>query len=70
MTHIENSSCYKADEGNFIIEIATGRIMGEVIDLGVNDTIDNYKEEPYTPESYKAYYESIGMWDEEEGLNQ
>lgn len=70
MTHIENSSCYKADEGNFIIEIATGRTMGEAIDLGVNDTIDNYKEEPYTPESYKAYYESIGMWDEEEGLNQ
>ena len=70
MTHIENSSCYKADEGNFIIEIATGRTMGEAIDLGVNDTIDNYKEEPYTPESYKAYYESIGMWNEEEGLNQ
>ena len=70
MTHIENSSCDKADEGNFIIEIATGRTMGEAIDLGVNDTIDNYKEEPYTPESYKAYYESIGMWDEEEGLNQ
>lgn len=44
--------------------------MGEAIDLGINDSIDNYKEETYTPESYKAYYESIGMWDEEEGFDQ
>lgn len=70
MKRIDNSNFYKADEGNFIVEVSTGRIMGEAIDLGINDSIDNYKEEPYTPESYKTYYESIGMWDEEEGFDQ
>jgi hypothetical protein len=35
--------------------------MGEEIDLGSADSIENYKDEPYTEESYKEFYESIGI---------
>ena len=36
-------------------------IMGEAIDLGVSDSIDNYKDVPFTEDSYKEFYESIGV---------
>lgn len=52
---------YKADEGCFIVRKVDNFIMGEDIDLGSNDSIDNYKDEPYTEESYKAFYESLGI---------
>ena len=61
MKHIENTSIYKAEEGCFIVRKADGFIMGEDIDLGSADNIDNYKDDQYTEESYKAFYESIGM---------
>lgn len=61
MEHIENTSIYKANEGCFIVRKADNFIMGEEIDLGSADSIDNYKDEAYTEESYKAFYESIGM---------
>ena len=35
--------------------------MGEGIDLGLTDSIDNYEDVPYTEESYKAFYISIGQ---------
>ena len=60
MKQITNT-IYKADEGCFIVRIADNFIMGEDIDLGSTDSIDNYKDEPYTEESYKAFYESLGM---------
>lgn len=52
---------YYAEKGNFIVRKADGFIMGEDICLGSADSIENYKEEPYTEESYRAFYESIGM---------
>lgn len=61
MKQVENTSVYKADEGCFIVSKVDGSIMGEDIDLGSADSIDNYKDEPYTEESYKEFYESIGM---------
>ena len=54
-------SRYYAAKGKFIVRKADGFIMGEDIDLGSADNIKNYKEEPYTEESYKAFYESLGM---------
>lgn len=51
---------YQADEGNFIVRKADGFIMGEAICLGDADAIDKYGEEPYTDESYEAFYASIG----------
>ena len=35
--------------------------MGEAIDLGISDSIDNYKDVPFTEDSYKEFYESIGV---------
>ena len=52
---------YYADKGNFIVRKRDNFIMGEDICLGTADSIDNYEEQPYTEESYKAFYESIGM---------
>lgn len=57
---IQNGNIYIAEEGNFIVRISDEFIMGEDIDLGTNDSIDNYREQPYTEESYNAFYESIG----------
>jgi hypothetical protein len=57
----QNGNIYTAEDGNFIIRKADSFIMGESIDLGSADSIDNYEEQPYTEESYKAFYESIGV---------
>lgn len=52
---------YHAAKGKFIVRKADGKIMGEDICLGSADVIGNYKEEAYTDESYRQFYESIGM---------
>ena len=57
----KNRRIYTADEGNFIVRKADKFIMGEEIDLGSVDNIDNYEEQPYTEESYKTFYKSIGI---------
>lgn len=53
---------YKAEEGCFIVRKEDGFIMGESIDLGSTDNIDNYMDEPYTEESYKEFYEKYGVF--------
>ena len=52
---------YNAESGNFIIRKNDGFIMGESICLGDLDSIDNYMEEAYTSESYKSFYEKLGL---------
>ena len=52
---------YYAAEGCFIVRKADNFIMGEAIDLGTADSIDNYEDQPYTEESYKEFYESLGI---------
>jgi hypothetical protein len=50
MTHRENTNYYLADEGKTFIRKSDGFDMGQEISLGVNDSIENYKEviiEPY-----------------------
>ena len=61
MEHIENTSIYKADPGCFIVRKADGFIMGEDIDLGSSDSIDNYEDKEYTDEEYNEFYESLGI---------
>lgn len=63
MKHEENTSLYTADDGNFIVRIADGQILGDSLYLGESDDISNYKEEPYTEESRAQFFESIGMED-------
>lgn len=52
---------FEADPGCFIVRKEDNFIMGEAIDLGTADSIDNYTDSPYTEESYKEFYLSIGM---------
>ena len=52
---------YQANEGCFIVRKVDDFIMGESIDLGSADSIDNYEDRPFTEESYKEFYESIGV---------
>ena len=58
---IQKGKVWQASDGNFIVRKADNFIMGEEIDLGTKDSITNYKEEPYTEESYKAFYKGLGM---------
>lgn len=60
MKHIENTSIYKAEEGCFIVRKADGFIMGDAIDLGSSDSIDNYEDKEYTEEKYNEFYERLG----------
>lgn len=55
----KNGNIYTARKGCFIVRKADGAVMGERIDLGSADSIGNYKDEAYTKESYKAFYESL-----------
>ena len=61
MKQIENTNIYKADEGCFIVRKSDNFIMGEEIDLGSADSIENYEDQPYTEESYKEFYNNLGI---------
>ena len=50
-----------ADEGCFIVRKSDQKIMGEAIDLGSADNIENYEDQAYTDESYREFYASIGI---------
>lgn len=39
-----NEHLYYADEGKVIVRISDNFVMGDGIDLGDNDSIDNYTE--------------------------
>lgn len=52
---------YQAEKGCFIVRKTDNFIMGEDIYLGSADSIDNYEDQAYTEESYKQFYESLGM---------
>ncbi len=52
---------YKANTNCFIVRKSDNFIMGEEIDLGTADSIDNYEDQPYTEESYNQFYESLGI---------
>ncbi len=52
---------YMADKGCFIVRKSDQVIMGEAIDLGSEDVIENYEDQPYTEESYREFYASIGI---------
>lgn len=52
---------YQADKGCFIVRKEDQEIMGEAIDLGSADSIDNYEDQPFTEESYREFYASIGI---------
>ena len=61
MKQIENTSLYTADEGKLIVRKADGFIMGDAIDLGSADSIDNYEERAFSEEEIDAFYERYGI---------
>lgn len=63
MTHRDGTSFYEADDGKMFVRISDGSIMGDGLDLGVADTIDNYEERTFTEEERAAFFASIGMDD-------
>ena len=67
MTHIDDTSLYEADNGKMFVRKSDGLIMGDGIDLGVDDSIDNYEEREFTEEERAAFWESIGMDDPKKG---
>lgn len=60
---------YDAEEGNFIIRNSDNKIMGETVFASKFVPITNYHEEPYTEESYRQFYESIGVTFDDETTN-
>lgn len=57
----QKGNIYYAEEGNFIVRKSDDFIMGEAIDLGSADSIDNYEERPYTVKQYNEFYEALGI---------
>lgn len=63
MNHKENSRMYKADDGRLIVRKSDGKVMGDGVYLGRNDSIDNYEEREFTEEERAAFWKSIGRTD-------
>lgn len=63
MIHVDGTRQFDADEGKMIVRKSDGFIMGDGLDLGVSDSIDNYEERGFTEEERAAFWESIGMDD-------
>lgn len=47
----ENSNLWLADDGKTFVQKSDGFVMGTGIDLGENDTIENYEEVELTEEN-------------------
>ncbi len=69
MRHEDGTSLYEADDGKMFVRLSDGKIMGDGVDLGINDTIANYEERTFTEEERAAFWESIGMDDPKKHQN-
>lgn len=57
MIRIENTNRYKANEGCLIVRKVDDFIMGDIIDLGSADSIENYEDREFPEEVIKTYTE-------------
>ena len=57
----QENNIYTAEEGKLIVRKADNFIMGDIIDLGSADSIDNYEERDFTQEEIDNFFESVGM---------
>ena len=55
------NNIYTADEGKLIVRKSDDFIMGDSIDLGSADSIDNYEDKAFTEEERKAFFDSLGI---------
>ena len=63
MTYDEKSRIHMADEGKMFVRKSDGHIFGDALQIGQNDTIDNYEEREFTEEERAAFWESVGIED-------
>jgi len=63
MKHEEGTNLYLADDGRMFVRKSDNVVLGDGVDLGVGDSIDNYDEREFTAEERAAFWESIGMKD-------
>lgn len=57
----QNKNIYTADDGKLIVRKADDFIMGDAIDLGSADSIDNYEERDFSKEEIDAFWQSLGV---------
>lgn len=57
----QEGNLYYAGEGKLIVRKADNFIMGDAIDLGSADSIENYEEKDFTEEEIDAFWKSLGI---------
>lgn len=57
----QNGNIYTAEDGKLIVRKSDGFIMGDAIDLGSADNIENYEENEFSQEEIDAFFESVGI---------
>ena len=67
MKHEEGRNLYLSDDGRMLVRKADNKVVGDGVDLGEGDSIDNYEEREFTAEERAAFWESIGMSDPKTG---
>lgn len=65
----QEGNIYTAEKGKLIVRIADNYIMGDAIDLGSADSIENYEERDFTEEEMRSFWESLGMGEYYENMN-
>lgn len=55
------NNIYTADEGKLIVRKSDDFIMGDAIDLGSADSIENYEERAFSEEEIATFWESLGI---------
>jgi hypothetical protein len=63
MKHVEQSRLYEADDGKMIVRKSDSFVMGDMIDLGVDDDIGNYEEREFTDEERMEFFKDAGIED-------
>ena len=57
----QDNNKYYANDGKLIVRKEDDFIMGDAIDLGSADSIDNYEERAFSEEEINAFWESLGI---------
>ena len=56
----QEGNIYRADAGKLIVRKSDGFVMGDAIDLGVADSIDNYEEREFSEEEIAVFWKLVG----------
>lgn len=56
----QEGNIYRADAGGLIVRKSDGFVMGDAIDLGVADSIDNYEEREFSEEEIAVFWKLVG----------